>query len=64
MTADRPALVHSLYAAFNARDIDTVLAAMAPDVDWPNGWKGGRVAGHDDRPRCGEREWLPLTSCP
>src|SRR4051794_19734010 len=35
------------YAAFNARDIDAVLAGLAPDVDWPNGWEGGRVHGHD-----------------
>ena len=36
-----------LYDAFNARDIDTCLAAMTPDVDWANGWEGGRVAGRD-----------------
>jgi len=34
------------YAAFNARDVDTVLALMHPDVDWPNGMEGGRVVGH------------------
>ncbi len=44
---DRTALLRSLYAAFTARDLDAVLAAMAPDVDWPNGWEGGRVHGHD-----------------
>lgn len=37
-----------IYAAFNRREIDTVLAAMHPDVDWPNGWEGGRVDGHAD----------------
>jgi ketosteroid isomerase-like protein len=36
----------SLYRAFNARDIDTVLAALHPDVDWPNGMDAGRVRGH------------------
>jgi len=35
-----------IYTAFNRREIDTVLAAMHPDVDWPNGWEGGRVHGH------------------
>lgn len=25
-----------LYAAFDARDVDAVLAGLAPDVDWPN----------------------------
>lgn len=39
-------LFHHIYAAFNRREIDTVLAAMHPDVDWPNGWEGGRVHGH------------------
>ena len=34
------------YAAFNARDIDAVIAVLHPDVDWPNAWEGGRVRGH------------------
>jgi hypothetical protein len=57
MTADRETLLHSLYDAFNARDIDTVVAAMSPDVDWPNGWEGGRVVGHDAVRRHWERQW-------
>ena len=40
--ADRALLVKT-YAAFNARDVDATLAAMHPDVDWPNGMEGGRV---------------------
>jgi ketosteroid isomerase-like protein len=35
------------YRAFNDRDIETVLALMHPDVDWPNAWEGGRVVGTD-----------------
>ena len=38
-------LLRGVYAAFNRREIETVLAAMHPDVDWPNGWEGGRVVG-------------------
>lgn len=57
MSTDRATLLHSLYAAFNARDIDTVLAAMAPDVDWPDGWRGGRVVGHDAVRGYWERQW-------
>ena len=60
MTTDRPALLHALYAAFNARDIDTVVAAMAPDVDWPNGWQGGRVVGHVAVRRYWERQWAEI----
>jgi hypothetical protein len=37
----------ALYDAFNARDIDAVVAQFAPDVDWPDAWHGGRVVGHD-----------------
>jgi hypothetical protein len=37
--------VPDLYDAFNARDIDQVMAHFAPDVDWPNAWEGGRVVG-------------------
>ena len=29
--------IRALYAAFNARAIDTALQAMTADVDWPNG---------------------------
>jgi len=38
-------LLGRVYAAFNQRDIETVLAAMHPNVDWPNGMEGGRVLG-------------------
>src|SRR3954462_14720654 len=41
------ALIRSLYASFNARDIEAVIAALHPDVDWPNAWEGGRLHGHD-----------------
>ena len=33
-------LLRSIYDSFNRRDIDAVLAKMAPDVDWPNGMPG------------------------
>src|SRR5262249_51645675 len=40
-------IVRAAYAAFNARDIEAALAVMRPDVDWPNAWEGGRVAGRE-----------------
>jgi len=40
-------LIRDLYASFNARDIEAVIAALHPDVDWPNAWEGGRLRGHD-----------------
>jgi hypothetical protein len=38
-------LLRKAYAAFNARDIDSALATMQPDVAWPNGMEGGMVHG-------------------
>jgi hypothetical protein len=35
-----------MYDAFNARDIDTALTGMHPDVSWPNMIDGGREHGH------------------
>lgn len=45
-------LITLIYSAFNRREMDTVLAHMHPDVDWPNGMEGGRVHG-----RAGVREY-------
>jgi ketosteroid isomerase-like protein len=38
-------LLLQMYAAFNRREIESVLAAMHDNVDWPNGMEGGRVLG-------------------
>ena len=38
-------LLRRLYDAFNARDIDAVIAAMHPEVDWPNAIEGEREHG-------------------
>lgn len=40
-------LLRAAYSAFNDRDLEAVLALMHRDVDWPNAWEGGRVAGRD-----------------
>ena len=45
------------YEAFNARDIDTVLTSMHPDVDWANGMEGGRVHGHEGVRAYWTRQW-------
>jgi hypothetical protein len=47
MAAEHEPLLRDLYAAFNARDVDAVLAHMHPDVDWPNAFEGGRVHGRE-----------------
>jgi len=40
-------LLRRVYTAFNRREIETVLATMHSDVDWPNGMEGGRELGKD-----------------
>ena len=47
----------AIYKAFNERDIDSVLAAMHPDVDWPNGMEGGRVHGRRGVREYWTRQW-------
>lgn len=54
--------LRSLYQAFNARDVDTCLAAMTPDVDWANGWEGGRVVGRDAVRDYWQRQWAAIDS--
>jgi hypothetical protein len=49
--------LRDVYAAFNARDIDAVLAQTTADVDWPNAWEGGRVHGGDGIREYWRRQW-------
>jgi len=57
---DRAELLRALYAAFNARDIDTVLARLSDDVDWPNAWEGGRLHGRDAVREYWSRQWAAI----
>jgi hypothetical protein len=57
--SDRDLLIN-IYQAFNARDIDAILAVMHPDVDWPNGWEGGRVHGHLGVRDYWTRQWMAI----
>ncbi len=53
-------LLTRIYNAFNARDIDAVLAVLHPDVDWPNGWEGGRVHGREGVRDYWTRQWAAI----
>jgi ketosteroid isomerase-like protein len=53
-------LLVNTYRAFNGRDIDAVLTFMHPDVDWPNGWEGGRVYGRQGVRDYWERQWKEI----
>jgi ketosteroid isomerase-like protein len=50
----------AMYRAFNARDLDLVPEFLAPDVDWPNAWEGGRVHGHDAVRAYWTRQWAAI----
>jgi hypothetical protein len=54
--------LRDLYAAFNSRDLDTTLAAMTEDVDWPNAWEGGRVHGREGVRDYWTRQWAEIDS--
>jgi hypothetical protein len=50
-------LIIKAYAAFNKRDIETVLSTFHPNVHWPNGWEGGYVNGHNEVRNYWTRQW-------
>src|SRR5689334_5901495 len=53
-------LLRDVYAAFNARRIDPILAVMCEDVVWPNGMEGGVVHGHAEVRAYWTRQWVAL----
>jgi SnoaL-like domain len=59
VSKDRDLLIN-VYNSFNARDVDAVLALMHTDVDWPNGWEGGRVYGHQGVRDYWTRQWRAI----
>lgn len=50
-------LLKRMYDRFNARDMDSVLAAMHDDVIWANGMEGGHVHGRDEVRSYWARQW-------
>jgi len=54
--------LRALYDAFNNRDVDFCLAAMTPDVNWANGWEGGRVIGREAVRDYWRRQWAAIDS--
>jgi ketosteroid isomerase-like protein len=57
---DQQRRLTDLYAAFNRRDVPALLAAMTPDVVWPNGWEGGTVRGRDEVRDYWTRQWAEI----
>jgi hypothetical protein len=54
---DEMELLRRVYALFNGRDLENVLAAMHPDVVWANGMEGGHVHGRDEVRSYWKRQW-------
>src|SRR5215468_3576249 len=53
-------LLRQVYALFNGRDIESVLASMHPDVVWANGMEGGHVCGRDEVRSYWKRQWAVI----
>ncbi len=49
-----------LYRAFNTRRIDTVLASLVENVDWPNGMESGRIQGKANVREYWLRQWKEI----
>jgi nuclear transport factor 2 (NTF2) superfamily protein len=60
LRVDTEQRLRALYVAFNAREIDTVLAALHEDVDWPNAWEGGRLRGRAAVRDYWTRQWAEI----
>ena len=57
---DKSAFLTHVYERFNARDMETVLAAMHEEVIWANGMDGGYVNGRDGVRQYWTRQWAML----
>jgi nuclear transport factor 2 (NTF2) superfamily protein len=53
-------LIRQAYAAFNARDIPAVLAALHPEVRWARAWEGDYATDHDEVREYWQRQWQQL----
>lgn len=49
--------IRKAYAAFNARDIPTVLTTLHPEVRWARAWEGDYATGHDEVRAYWLRQW-------
>ena len=58
--SDEVEFLKRIYDRFNARDMDTVLAAMHQDVVWANGMDGGHVHGRDGVRDYWTRQWAMI----
>jgi len=57
MLHDTVDFLKRLYAGFNAREMEQVLADLDEDVVWANGMEGGYVQGRDGVSSYWTRQW-------
>jgi hypothetical protein len=57
---DEVELLRRVYALFNGREMESVLAAMHPEVVWANGMEGGYVQGRDEVRSYWTRQWAMI----
>jgi hypothetical protein len=50
-------LIQKIYAAFNARDIPTILTTFHPQVRWARAWEGDYAVGHEEVRAYWLRQW-------
>ena|SRR5689334_15531229 len=53
-------LIRKAYAAFNARDIDTTLSTMHPEVQWPMAFTGGYASGYNEIRDYWTKQWKEI----
>ena len=53
-------ILKQTYLHFSRRAIDSTLAVLNPDVDWPNGKEGGIEHGPEAVRNCWTRQWKLL----
>jgi hypothetical protein len=58
--SDQVEFLKRVYDQFNARDIESVLAAMHDDVVWANGMEGGHVHGRPEVRAYWTRQWAMI----
>jgi ketosteroid isomerase-like protein len=61
--SDNVELLKRIYDRFNARDMETVLAALHEDVIWANGMEGGHVHGREGVRSYWTRQWAMVDPC-
>jgi len=55
--ANTQKVITQAYSAFNNRDIDSALALMSENVNWPKASEGGRVVGKEEIRSYWTRQW-------